>query len=236
MKRFYKQVTVEKENGGYFVLLDGKKVKTPEKSPCLMPTRKMAEAVAKEWDDQDKDIKPATMPIFKLVNTAIDRVGKRREELINEMISFAGSDQLCYRAEAPDTLVELQNSMWNPLLDWLKDQFDIKLKLSTGIIFVEQDRVQLDKFRIIFEKMESFELTALYTMITVTGSVTVGLSLFSGHQSLEQAWEAGHLDENFQASEWGIDEEAERRRSALKTELANADYFLKLTRGQETKK
>ncbi|HPF45767.1 MAG: ATPase [Alphaproteobacteria bacterium] len=230
MKRFYKQVTVDHENGGYFVLLDGKKVKTPEKSPCLIPTRKMAEAVAREWDDQDKEIIPATMPIFKLVNTAIDRVKKRRDEVIYEMVSFAGSDQLCYRAEAPDTLVRLQNSTWNPLLDWLKVNFDIKLKLSTGIIFVEQDSEQLDKFRTIFENLESFELTALYTMITVTGSVTVGLSLFKEHLSLEQAWEAGHLDENFQASEWGIDEEAEQRRSALKTELANAEYFLKLIR------
>ncbi|MCP5382608.1 MAG: ATPase [Kordiimonadaceae bacterium] len=230
MKRFYKKVTVENENDGFFVLLDGKKVKTPEKSPCLMPTRKLAEAVAKEWNDQVKAIIPATMPIFKLVNTAIDRVGKRRDELISELVSFAGSDQICYRAEAPDTLVKLQDSTWNPLLDWLKNKFDIKLKLSAGIIFVEQDGEQLDKFRTIFENIESFELTALYTMVTVTGSVTIGLSLFNGHSSFEQAWEAGHLDENFQASEWGIDEEAEQRRSALKAELANAEYFLNLVR------
>ena len=38
--------------------------------------QKMAEAVSTEWNDQKDEVKPWSMPITKLMNTAIDRVGK----------------------------------------------------------------------------------------------------------------------------------------------------------------
>ena len=65
-------------------------------------------------------------------------------------------------------------------------------------------------------------------MTTVTGSVTIGLNLFEGHITVDEAWNAGQLDENFQISKWGSDFEAEERRNNLKEELENASYFLTL--------
>ncbi|MBL4601692.1 MAG: hypothetical protein JKY84_03005 [Emcibacteraceae bacterium] len=226
MKRFYKLVTVSEEDGKFSVLLDGKKIKTPEKRPCLMPTREMAEAVSTEWNDQKDEVKPWSMPITKLMNTAIDRVGSRRDTLIDELVGFAGSDQICYRADQPEALMTLQNKSWNPLLQWMKDTHGVALEQTTGIVFVEQDAEALLKIRALIENIESFALTAFYGMVTVTGSVTIGLGVFQGHLTIEQAWEAGHLDENFQISQWGSDYEAEDRREGLKSELKNAAIFL----------
>ncbi len=228
MKRFYKKVTVERQDEMFAVLLDGKQIKTPEKELCIMPSRQMADVVRAEWHNQGGDIVPATMPITKLANTAIDRVQKRRDEIIDELVKYAGSDQLCYRAEHPSELVRLQNKIWDRLLCWMKDENDIGLKTSKGIIFVEQDESELAKFRNILNDIGSFELTALYSMVAVTGSTTIGYALFKNHISVEQAWEAGHLDENFQVSQWGTDEEAEERRKNLKNELNNAAVFLAL--------
>ena len=230
MKRFYKKVAVNEKNGDFTVGLDGKEIRTPEKGICIMPTRIMADAVAKEWDGQLEEINPAAMPITKLVNTAIDRVGIRREALIDELIGFAGSDQVCYRADHPEELVLLQKEIWDPLLQNLKTNHDIDLKTTTGIMFQEQDPKQIKKIRVIIEAIESFELTAFYGMVTVTGSVTIGLNLFEDKISLDEAWNAGHLDENFQTSKWGSDEEAEERRRNLRNELDSAHYFLKLCR------
>lgn len=228
MKRFYKEVSVGERDNLFTVLLDGKAIKTPEKSQCLMPTKIMAEAVAKEWDAQEKEVKPDSMPLTKLMNTAIDRVGKRRSDLIDELIGFAGSDQICYRADHPSDLVELQNNLWNPLLKRIEELHGIKLKLTTGIVFIDQDEQDLIKIRTLIERIESYALTAFYGMATVAGSITIGINLFEGHINSEQAWEAGHLDENFQVSQWGSDYEAEDRRQNLRAELENATYFLTL--------
>lgn len=230
MKRFYKIVSVDEKGGNYSVLLDGKAIKTPEKSAMFMPNKSMAEAVAKEWQDQEEEIIPANMPITKLLNTAIDRVDKRRAALTDELIEYAGSDQLCYRADEPVELVELQNNIWDPLLNRMSDIHGIELKLASGIIFKEQDAEQLSKIRKLVDAMESFPLTAFYGMTTVTGSVTIGLNLFEGHITVGEAWEAGQLDENFQISKWGSDSEAEERRKNLKAELENAVYFLALSK------
>ncbi len=230
MKRFYKEVTVVEKDGMFAVRLDGKAIKTPEKSPCLMPTNEMAKAVAKEWDDQEKEIDPHSMPITKLINTAIDRVGKRREDLIDELVGFAGSDQLCYRADHPDELVTLQEKTWDPLLAQLRNNHGINFKITTGVMFVEQDAVELEKFREIIKKIDDYELTAYYGMTTVTGSITIGINLFENNLTLDEAWDAGHLDENFQVSQWGEDDEVAKIRHNLKNELINAAHFLTLCR------
>ncbi len=228
MKRFYQKVSVGEIDGMYAVLLDGKTIKTPEKTISLLPTKKMAEAIAKEWDNQKEDIDPGSMPITKLFNTAIDRVEKRRGDLIDELVEFAGADQLCYRADDPPELVEQQNKIWDKLLARMKSNHDINFKLTSGIVFIEQDKTELAKIRSLIEKIESFKLVAFYAMVTVTGSVTIGFNLFEGHITVEDAWDAGHLDENFQTAKWGIDQEAQIRRDNLKTELINAYYFLNL--------
>ncbi|MBT5187749.1 MAG: ATPase [Kordiimonadaceae bacterium] len=230
MKRFYTEVTVVGAKGSFEVHLDGRSIKTPEKSACIMPTKIMAEAVAKEWREQEEEIKPDLMPITKLMNTAIDRVDKRRNDLINELVEYAGSDQLCYRADDPVELIEIQNKLWNPLLDKIKDVHNVKLKLTTGIVFIEQDKQQINKIRSLIEEIESFKLTAFYGITTVSGSVTIGFNLFEGHINIDEAWDAGQCDENFQISKWGLDYEAEDRRKNLRQELESAAYFLTLCR------
>jgi len=231
MKRFYKEVSVIGNDGSFEVQLDERSIKTPEKSACIMPTKIMAEAVANEWSEQEEEIKPDLMPITKLMNTAIDRVDKRRGDLINELVEYAGSDQLCYRADDPIELIEIQNEIWNPLLQKMKDVHDVDLKLTTGIVFIEQDKEQINKIRSLIEQIESFKLTAFYGMTTVSGSVSIGFNLFEGHINVDAAWDAGQCDENFQISKWGLDYEAEDRRKNLRLELENAAYFLTLCRG-----
>ena len=48
MKRFYKQVSIAPVEGGFGVLLDGKSVKTPARNTLVLPTEKLALAIAAE--------------------------------------------------------------------------------------------------------------------------------------------------------------------------------------------
>src|SRR6056297_3367956 len=70
-KRFWKTVSVETAEGGFQVLLDQRPVRTPGKSLLVLPTRAMAEALAAEWDAQEDEIKPLTMPVTRSANSAV---------------------------------------------------------------------------------------------------------------------------------------------------------------------
>src|SRR5690242_9016790 len=74
VRRFYGAVSVEPEGDGFSVRLDGKPVKTPSGKSVNLPTAEAARLVADEYAAQGDRIDPLTMPVTRLVNTAIDGV------------------------------------------------------------------------------------------------------------------------------------------------------------------
>ncbi|PHZ85650.1 ATP12 family chaperone protein [Paremcibacter congregatus] len=228
MKRFFKQATVEEDGSGYVVKLDGRSVKTPEKRQNICPNRAIAEAICAEWNAQGDEIKPASMLITKMQNTAIDRVGARRADLEDELVKYAGTDLLCYRADYPADLVVRQETLWQPLLDWVLQSHDIALKSTTGIIHVAQDDSEMDKFRDHITGLDDFTLMAFYNITTLCGSVSIGLNVLGNNLTAEEAWAAAELDENYQIDQWGLDDEAKTRQDNMKSELNAAIRFLEL--------
>ena len=69
-KRFWKDASIVEAGDGFTVLLDGRKLRTPVKSELIVPTRKMAEAIASEWDAQIEKVDPLTMPVTRSANAA----------------------------------------------------------------------------------------------------------------------------------------------------------------------
>src|SRR5689334_19938856 len=125
--RFYREVSVASHGQGYRVLLDGKPIRTPAGGELAIPTRALAEAIAEEWQSQGDKVRPETMILTKLANTAIDRVAVHRGTAIAQVLSFARSDLLCYRADRPAALVELQHRVWDPILAWAKERYGAEL-------------------------------------------------------------------------------------------------------------
>ncbi|MCK5425917.1 MAG: hypothetical protein KAI89_11115 [Emcibacter sp.] len=228
MKRFYEKASIVAHDRGFLVELDGREVKTPEKRQNLSPTKTVAEAICQEWNEQGEKINPDSMPIAKLQNTAIDRVETRRGDLIAELVKYANTDLLCYRADFPEDLVKQQAEAWQPLLDWVSKTHDITLKVTTGILHVEQDVARLEKT---LQNIDSFRLAAFYNITTLCGSVSVALNVLGGNITAAQAWTAAELDENYQIAQWGIDDEAKVRQDNMKAELDAAVRFLDLMSG-----
>src|SRR5690606_34466837 len=72
-KRFYKVVDVARDDRGYSVTLDGRPVRTPgKKIPIEVPELSLAQALAEEWAAQQEFIDPATMPLVRLINSAVE--------------------------------------------------------------------------------------------------------------------------------------------------------------------
>jgi chaperone required for assembly of F1-ATPase len=227
-KRFYKLAAATADLG---VALDGRPVKTPGKHALVLPTAALAEAVAAEWQAQGETLLPSTMFLTKLANTAIDRVHTRRPEIIAEMVEFAGSDLVCYRADRPPGLVALQKAAWDPVLAWSRLALDAGFQTVTGVVHVAQPPEALAIVERHFAGLDSFRLTALHNIMTLTGSALLAAMLGVGAIAAEACWAAAHVDEDYQIAQWGADDEAARRRTTRHREFADCARFLSLLAG-----
>lgn len=228
MKRFYRDAAVEPVGTAFRVCLDGRPVRTPGKSLLVLPGRALAEAIAEEWVRQDKKIRPETMPLMRLACTGIDRVMPRRQSVIDEIAGYAASDLTCYRAEAPPELVARQAAAWQPLLDWAAERYDAPLRATAGVMPVAQPAGALAALKLAVAQHDDLALAALHSLTTGCGSLVIALALVEGRLDLAGAWATAQLDESYQTEQWGEDEEAAQRRTAVKRDLQTAHRFLGL--------
>jgi len=231
-KRFYKDVTVAPAEDGFAILLNGKPVRTPRKLPLRVPTRALADAIAAEWAAQKERVDPASMPLSKLAITAIDGVASHMADVAAEIVKFAGSDLLCYRAEAPEALRVLQAAAWDPMLRWAEDELGVHLATAKGVMPVTQRQESLARVAAAVAPFEAMALTSLHVLTTLTGSAILALAHAAGRISAEAAWAAAHVDEDWQVSQWGVDVEAAERRARRWAEMQAASRFLELLRAR----
>lgn len=227
-KRFYQQATHGEQPDGWAVLLDQRPVRTPAGKPFRVPSATLAAAVAAEWQAQEQEIRPDTMPLTRLCMNAIDQITDRRGDVLEEVLRYAGSDLICYRAVEPEALIERQQRHWQPLADWLVQAFGATLVVTSGLMPVAQPADALAAIRRAVEPLDGFRLTALAMATGAAGSLAVALALVHGRLDGDGAFEICQLDETFQIEQWGEDYEAADKRAALKADLSAIARFLSL--------
>lgn len=213
-KRFYTTVTTAPaEDGGYAVQLDGRSVRTPAKLPLTVPTARVADLLAEEWEAQKEEINPATMPITRLANTALDGVAKDIRGVFDDILKFAGTDMLCYRAAEPEGLVARQTERWDPILAWAAEKLGARFILAQGIVHQEQPAAAINAYAGALRAYATpLGLACLHTITSLTGSALLAIAFAEKRITAEEAWELAHLDEDWQIEHWGTDEEAFQRR------------------------
>lgn len=224
-KRFWTNTAVRQEGTGYGVALDGRPVKTPAKAPLVVPTRMLANAIAAEWDAQTEVVDPRTMPVTRGANAAIDKVRIQHAEVAELLAAYGESDLLCYRADAPAELCARQAEQWDPLLDWLEDTFGVRLAIGTGVMHVAQPDDAVQKLRAEVHGMTEFELAAFHDLVSLSGSLVIGLAATRDAQPVERLWDISRLDESWQAEQWGEDEEAAEVAEIKRESFLNAKRF-----------
>lgn len=229
-KRFWKVVTVAREEGGHTVLLDARPVRTPAKAPLLLPSRAMAEAVASEWSSVDEKVDPRLMPVTRRANAAIDKVAGQFDEVAQLVADYGGSDLLCYRAEAPEALTEAQAKAWDPLVDWAAEMFGARLQVTRGVVPVAQAPEALARLAAEVRATTPFQLTALYDLVGLSGSLILGLAATRDEFDAESLWTLSRLDEEWQAAHWGEDEDASTNAALKRTDFLRARHFWELSR------
>ncbi len=224
-RRFYEHARVGADADGFRILLDGKPVRTPGRNVLAAPTRPLAEAIAAEWESQEGTIDPARMPLTRLANTIIDGVVGARAEVKAEIAKYLGSDLLFYRAGGPDRLVSRQMAHWDPILVWARDVLGARFALAEGVMFVTQSEDAIAAARAAIPD-DPWRLGALHAVTTLTGSALIALALAAGELDVERAWNAAHVDEDWNMELWGRDELALKNRAARFAEMQAAATLL----------
>ncbi len=227
MKRFYKTAGVSEGPEGFGVTLDGRPIKTPGRATIAVPHRALAEAIAAEWQAQESEIKPHTMPMMQLAATVIDHFPANRPAVEATILRFAETDTVCYRAEPgqPTELIRLQKALWDPLLNWLAECYAARLDTAEGILAVTQPRAALDRLAGVVAAMDDWRLGAFQSAAASSGSFVIGLALVEGRIDADAAFAAAELDSGFEIDRWGEDAEAARRRAIVAADLKAARRF-----------
>ena len=228
MKRFYKDVAVQKGGNGFHLLLDGKQVRTPAQNVLGVPTAALAEAIAEEWRGQGDTILPISMPLTRLANTVQDGIGPARDEVIAAILKFGEHDLLAYRGEGE--LKRRQAEAWDPMLTWAANNLGARLHVTEGIGHVAQPSDAMAALKRAVASRDDYGLASLHVLASITGSLVLAIAVTAGALDTAQAFQLSRLDETFQAEKWGLDREAEQRAQGLAREMDVAAQFLYLSR------
>ena len=228
MKRFWKEVGIERAGEGWAIRLDGRPVKTPARAPLEVPTDALAEAVAEEWRGVSERIDPRTMPLTGLANAAIDRIKPVRETFAKGLANYAEADLACYRSEGPRALVDRQERDWDKLLGWARRRFDIDFMTTSGLMHVAQPQATVDRLSHEVAALDPFRLAGLSPLVTVGGSLVAALAVLEKAMTPEEAWDAVSIDDSWQIEQWGADAEAEAALENRRRDFMAAARFLDL--------
>ena len=230
MRRFYKEVGVEETEGGFHVALVGRLIKTVKGTPQTVPTRALAQALAREWEAQGEKIDPASLPLRDMTDYAIDIVAPVPSAVTSKLMAFADTATLLYRADPDEPLYTRQQEVWEPIVTAFETAHGVSLKRVSGVMHAAQDEAAMARLQAVMGEMDAFALAALETLTSLAASLTIGLSALEEGADPLHLWQAASLEEEWQADQWGRDEEAEERRARRTADFERAALFARLAR------
>lgn len=227
-KRFYTEAHAKEAKDGFVISLDGRALKTPAESPFALASKKLAEAIAAEWNAQAETIEPETMPMARLAATVIDRVVPRRADMVQVTVMFGETDLLCYRAEEPAELAARQQALWQPILDWAAESMGARMAVTVGVIPVNQPAEASAALRRAVEALDDFELAGVAALAAAAKSLLLALALHRGRLDGAGVAERALVEDSHRLEKWGEDLEARAHLDRITAEIGEVERFLAL--------
>jgi chaperone required for assembly of F1-ATPase len=228
-KRFYAKADVVAADAGFAIALDGKLIRTPSGRIITAPSREIAQAIAAEWDAQQEMIDPLTMPMTRFANSLVEAVVDRVDDVAADIAKYFSSDLLFYRAAHPEALVARESEHWDGVLFWAADTLGAHFILAQGIVHVRQPDAAIEAAREALPT-DPWVVAAMHVVTTMTGSALLALALVHGAREPDEVWAAAHVEEDWNAEQWGVDEEAAGRRAARLVDFQAATRILRALR------
>ena len=227
MKKFWEKVSIKKISSDSFcVMLDKRILKTPLKRDLVLPNLNLAQEIVKEWDQGSKKINTESMIFYSLISTSLDKIIDNRNLYINDVLDYIDTDLICYRAENPKELVELQKQKWDPIILLIEKYIGTKVSVFQGILPKKQHTNVHSKLNNLINQFNIFEISALHRITNITGSILLSFCIIKKDVPKNEAFELSFLDELWQSENWGFDEESSQKRKEISKELNKSIFFL----------
>ena len=207
-------------------MLDERILQTPLKRELVLPNLRLTEEIVKEWDQGSKNINTESMIFYDLISTSLDKIIDNRNLYINDILDYIDTDLICYRAENPKELVELQKNKWDPIILLIEKYIGTKVQVFRGISPKKQHTTVHSKLNNLINQFNIFEISALFRITNITGSIFLSLCVLKKDVSRNEAFELSFLDELWQSENWGFDEETSQKRKEISIELNKSIFFL----------
>ena len=226
MKKFWKKVSINKISSNSFqIMLDEKILKTPLKRELVLPNLNLTKEIVKEWDQDSKNINTESMIFYGLVSTSLDKIIDNKNLFIDDILDYIDTDLICYRAENPKELVELQRNKWDPILLLIEKYTGTNIQVFQGILPKKQDTAVYSKLSNLINQFNIFEISALHRITNITGSILLSLCVLKKDISANDVFELSFLDELWQEKNWGFDKETSQKRKEISIELNKSIFF-----------
>ena len=186
---------------------------------------KLAKILLKDYESSFKSKPLNIVRPIKITNTAIDKIKPNNIFYINEITDNLNNDMICYFANSPVELVDLQNKEWLPLINYMESSYNIELIYTSKLFSINQKPDSLLKLKNILNEINIFKLSAIYTLSQITKSIIISLALVNNKISAKKAFENSNLEELYQISKWGKDEEAFDRLNTIKVDIRNIKKY-----------
>jgi len=216
---------VQGKKGKYLLNINNKSLKTPDGNIIELPSIKLAKILLKDYESSFKSKPLNIVRPIKITNTAIDKIKPNNIFYINEITDNLNNDMICYFANSPVELVDLQNKDWIPLINYMKSSYNIELIYTSKLFSINQKPDSLLKLKNILNEINIFKLSAIYTLSQITKSIIISLALVNNKISAKKAFENSNLEELYQISKWGKDEEAFDRLNTIKVDIRNIKKY-----------
>ena len=227
MKKFWKKVSIKKISSNSFqIMLDERILQTPLKRELVLPNLNLTQEIVKEWDQHSKNINTESMIFYSLISTSLDKIIDNKNLYINDILDYIDTDLICYRAENPKELVELQKNKWDPIILLIEKYIGTKVNVFEGVLPKKQDATVHDKLNNLINQFDIFEISVLHRITNITGSIFLSLCVLKKDILSNEVFELSFLDELWQAENWGFDDETSKKRKEISIELNRSIYFL----------
>lgn len=228
-KRFWKQVEIVQQEGGFAVQLDGRSVRLPGKTALCVPSRALAEALAAEWDaagqNADGYFTPDDLPLTGIAGSMLERIPQARAGVLESLLAYANSDLICYRDGASSKLAAEQAALWDPWLAWLGKTYGVTFQTTRGVMPICQSAQALQGLRVVMQGLTDAQMAVLGVAVPALGSLVLGLGLLEGAATVEELVACATIDERQQMAVWGQDTEVTDRIARMQQELETAARF-----------
>lgn len=205
-KRFYKDVAlVNAGKGNFEILLDSKKLKTPNGAVFSVQSEPLALAVAHEWESQKDYVILSQMHLTGLCNTAIDNPTRATKyDLVDNILNFLETDTILYFSDNQAKLYERQIAEWQPIIDWFSERHKVSISPSTSIYLSPKESSEAKE--VVRRHLLSYNFEAVHGFtfgIDAIKSIFLMCAIVDKQLTVEEAVKRSRLEVDYQVEHWG---------------------------------